>query len=74
MLEIDGIQLLTSDEVAVLLCVSRRTLRRWVAEGRVPKPREHGQIRLWPRAELEGWIAKQFGPSSGSLSEGERRA
>jgi excisionase family DNA binding protein len=39
-------RLLSTDEVAVLLAVSPKTVRRWIAEGELPAVKLHRQWRV----------------------------
>ena len=42
---------------AAYLDVSRDTFDRWNAGGKVPRPVRIGGVNLWPRVDLDGWIA-----------------
>ena len=51
--------LLDTRELAGLLGIGVRTLRRWRHEGRAPKPlRGEGPLR-WRRADVERWIQER---------------
>ena len=46
-------------EVSELLGLGERTLWRWSAEGRFPRPRVVSRRRLWLAAEVKAWVKKQ---------------
>jgi predicted DNA-binding transcriptional regulator AlpA len=51
--------LLDANELAALLKIDIRTLRRWRIEGRVPKPlRGKGPLR-WRRSDVEKWLKER---------------
>jgi excisionase family DNA binding protein len=39
--------------VAVLLGIHRSTVRRWLEQGLIPRPRRIGGRTLWSRADIE---------------------
>ncbi len=45
-------------DVAELLSVSQTTIRRWLAEGKIPAYRLHRQYRF-SRIEIEDWVMRQ---------------
>ncbi len=45
-------QFLTSDDLASLFRVNRRTLDRWVSEGVIPPPLRFGGTRRWLRSQV----------------------
>lgn len=48
--------LVGTDEAAELLGLKPSTVRRWLRDGWMPEARvAHGYV--WPRAELEEWVA-----------------
>ncbi len=49
-------QLLTAEQLADLLQVSERTLRRLVASGKIMKPNRIGRQLRWPLREITRWI------------------
>ena len=49
--------LLTTDELAELLRVSRRAVERWAAAGRIPGRVQVGRVVRWRRIEVLEWIA-----------------
>lgn len=53
----DSTQLITIDEFAKLLKVSKRTLWRWVSGGSVPSPLRLGGTVRWPLDQIRKWIA-----------------
>ena len=53
----DGTLLLTADHLAKLLCVSRLSIWRWRAAGRLPAPLRIGRVIRWRRSEIETWLA-----------------
>ncbi len=58
----DGItvstQMLTADELAALLKVSRRTIWRMRSSGQLPRPIKVGGAVRWRLADIEVWIAE----------------
>jgi excisionase family DNA binding protein len=50
--------LLTADEVANLLSLSKRTIRRWVQHGRFPAPFRLGRLPRWRTEDLTGWLSR----------------
>jgi excisionase family DNA binding protein len=51
--------MLTTDELAELLQVSRRCVERWDAAGKVPgKVRLPGRLIRWRREVIEKWLAE----------------
>ena len=51
-------EVLTRDEVAALLRIHPRDLRRLVLEGAFPPPFKVGRRLRWRRATVEAWIRK----------------
>ena len=49
--------LLAAGDVAELLAVSRLTIFRWRAAGRLPPPLKIGRVVRWRRLEIETWLA-----------------
>lgn len=47
---------LTAEEVAELLCISRAHVFRLHNSGRLPKPIRLGRAVRWPRRTLEAWL------------------
>ncbi|MCB0325142.1 MAG: helix-turn-helix domain-containing protein [Bdellovibrionales bacterium] len=47
---------LTAEEVAELLCISRAHVFRLQREGKLPAPVRLGRSVRWPRNELEAWL------------------
>lgn len=47
---------LTAEEVAELLSISRAHVFRLQRGGRLPTPIRFGRSVRWPRAELEAWL------------------
>jgi predicted DNA-binding transcriptional regulator AlpA len=45
------------DDVAAATRQSHWTIRRWVREGKFPKPRRVGRKLLWPANEVEQHLA-----------------
>lgn len=62
---------LTLIEVADLLNVSQATIRRWIADGRIPYYKLQQQIRF-SRSEIENWVlsSKQGGEFAPFMEEG----
>ena len=48
---------LTIADMANLLATSERSIRRYVNEGRLPKPLRLGQQLRWRKIEVMEWIA-----------------
>ena len=48
--------LLSVADVAAILKVGERTVRRWRKEGRLPRGIEIAGITRWRPAEIHGWI------------------
>ncbi len=44
-------------DVAALLSVSPRTVRRLADAGKMPRPKRLGSLVRWNRAELDDWLA-----------------
>ncbi|MFY0567091.1 helix-turn-helix domain-containing protein [Archangium lansingense] len=53
----DGDELLTVEEAAETLKVSRKTLYAWVSQGKVPY-KKLGALVRFSRGELTAWVAK----------------
>jgi excisionase family DNA binding protein len=47
---------LTAEEVAELLCISRAHVFRLQSSGHLPRPIRLGRAVRWPRAVLEAWL------------------
>jgi excisionase family DNA binding protein len=47
--------LLTANDLAAHLGCSRRTLRRWRHEGRIPRAIRVGRLVRWRRADVDRW-------------------
>ncbi len=54
--------LLTADEVAALLGVSRSVFYRWDARGDVPRALRIGRMRRWSRLEVIRWVERRCPP------------
>jgi excisionase family DNA binding protein len=52
-------QLLTARQVAERLKIGTRTVWRWAASGRLPKPIRlvHGRITRWRAEEIDSFVA-----------------
>jgi excisionase family DNA binding protein len=61
--------LLTQTETAELLRLSERTLERWRVIGGGPAFCKFGKRVLYPRADLEKWIASHLCHSTSELTE-----
>lgn len=60
--------LLTTKDLARLLQVSTRTLRRWQRGGHVPPPLRIGGSLRWRAADIETWLSSNcLNDSSASL-------
>jgi predicted DNA-binding transcriptional regulator AlpA len=52
--------MLSSDGVAELLCMSKRTLWRLVESGRFPQPVRHNRkLVRWKTADVRAWVNQQ---------------
>ena len=53
-------RLITINDVAERVGVSKRTVYRWINEGNFPTPMElSARIRKWTEQEVEDWIKKK---------------
>lgn len=59
-------RMLTTKEVADLLCITRRTLNRWIHLGKVPKPINIGRKNLWKEADIKALIEDASSKASNS--------
>lgn len=50
---------LNQKQVATLLNVHPNTIRRWLAQGRMPQPLVVGSTYRWPRQSILDWISRQ---------------
>lgn len=50
--------LFTAGEVAQRLAISRRTLEREIARGRVPPPLKIGRASRWPAADVRSYLER----------------
>ena len=48
--------LMTVADLAAMLNTSQRSIYRFSAEGKIPRPARLGQQPRWRRAEVEAWI------------------
>jgi predicted DNA-binding transcriptional regulator AlpA len=51
-------QLLSVNEVAELLCLSKRSVWRYAATGRLPPPLRLGGVARWNASELRRFVAQ----------------
>lgn len=56
-------EFLTAAQVARMLKVSRATVFRLLASGRLPRGRKLNRCRRWSRREIEAWMAKGCAPA-----------
>lgn len=56
MIDKEDCRLLCAQDLAERLGVSRATLHRWNAGGRVPQPVRIGRTVRWPLDEIKSWI------------------
>lgn len=49
-------EILTTDEVAALLKIPKRTLYRWTSEGKGPPFYAIGKYNRWKRSEVMAWF------------------
>ena len=52
-------ELLTTADVARILCASDKTVRTWHREGHIPKAIEVGGVLRWRRSDIESWLEEQ---------------
>ena len=52
-------ELLGARELAALLAINARTLRRWKQEGRIPKPLRGKGPPRWRRSAIDQWLEDQ---------------
>jgi excisionase family DNA binding protein len=53
-------------DLARLLQVSRRTIDRWISNGRFPRGRRIGGTKRWLRADLERILGEGLGDLAGA--------
>ena len=51
-------ELLTAEQLAATLGVSAKTIRRYVAAGRLPAPIRIGKLQRWRRADVESALSR----------------
>jgi excisionase family DNA binding protein len=54
---LSGAALLTVDDVAALLNVSTRTVRRMADSGAMPRPVKLASLIRWRRDDIDAWVA-----------------
>jgi predicted DNA-binding transcriptional regulator AlpA len=57
--EMDRKKLLTSWDVASLLSIGERTVWKWAASDRMPKPVRLGGVTRWMASEIDQWLAEK---------------
>jgi excisionase family DNA binding protein len=60
-------------ELADVLGLSRGTIRKWLAQGVIPKPVEIDGNRRWRRHEIEDWLAAGCPPAQHWIWEPSHR-
>jgi len=68
-----GSKYLRARDLAELLAVHPRTVRRWRSEGRLPEPIAISGVLRWDRRVVEAWLAER-GESSDQPSLPRQRA
>jgi predicted DNA-binding transcriptional regulator AlpA len=65
-----GVEILTPSELAQMLRISERTLRKWRAEGRILDPLGLGDAKdaRWSAAEVREWVEARC-PDAGAWRE-----
>jgi len=58
----DAPDLLTARDLAGLFSVHIRTVRRWQAEGKLPRPVKIGRVVRWQKSDLQMFLALQIVP------------
>ncbi|MFA8018010.1 helix-turn-helix domain-containing protein [Bremerella cremea] len=61
--------MLTAEQLAKVLQVSERTLRRLISSGKIMSPTRIGRQLRWPLVEISKWI-EQGCPVPGRLRKG----
>lgn len=61
--------LLSADEVAALLGVSRSVFYRWDARGDVPAPVRIGRMKRWTRLDVLRWVERRCPPRAGGAHD-----
>ena len=52
---------LNLDDITNSLKINEDTLRRWIKEGKFPRPlRVNDRTSLWSYALIENWVAQQY--------------
>ena len=52
---------LNIDDITNSLKINEDTLRRWIKEGKFPRPlRVNDRTSLWSYALIENWVAQQY--------------
>lgn len=54
--KLERIQLISPEQLAQLLQVSQRTLRRMISAGKIITPKRVGRQLRWPLGEVQKWI------------------
>jgi len=47
-------------DLSMIVGKSERTIRLWIAEGRLPKPMRLGRQLMWRRDEVQRWVDNGF--------------
>lgn len=55
-INVENAEMLAAFQVAKLLGISERHIRRLVDRGQFPRPVRLGRLARWPRCYLRGWI------------------
>ena len=50
---------MTLEDILEVLCVSRRTVEYWIADGQFPTPSRLGRRRTWHPSTFYAWLAEQ---------------
>ncbi len=62
--EIEGVEWWTRDEVAEHCGISADTVGAYRSRGQMPEPQYVGRTPMWKRAEIESWHARRPGPGN----------
>lgn len=62
--EIEGVEWWTRDEVAAHCGISADTVGAYRSRGQMPEPQYVGRTPMWKRTEIESWHARRPGPGN----------
>jgi len=62
--QLDDLQMISADDLAAILKISKRTLWRLLSSKGLPEPTRFGKCVRWRRGIMEQWIDKGCQPIS----------